>query len=149
MVGLDRWQGWGLALLRAVVGIIFVMHGGQKLVSYGVSGTTAFMSQLGFPAPWVAALVLILVELIGGLALLFGLFSRIAAVLLAIDMLVATLTVTLPQGFFLPKGGEFTLILFAATVVLALSGPGKAAVDDVLMTRRGEASYGGNRESQR
>jgi putative oxidoreductase len=133
--GLSRWQGWGLTILRVVVGIVFVMHGGQKLFSYGVSGTAGFMSQVGIPAPWLAAVVVTAVEFLGGLALLLGLLTRVAALLLAIDMLVAILTVNLPRGFFLPQGYEFTLTLLAATMALVLTGPGKASVDAVLATR--------------
>jgi putative oxidoreductase len=133
--GLTRWQGWGITFLRVVVGIVFVMHGGQKLFSYGMSGTAGFMSQVGIPAPWLAAVVVTAVEFLGGLALLFGLLTRVAALLLAMDMLVAILTVTLPKGFFLPQGYEFTLTLLAATVALVLTGPGKASLDAVLATR--------------
>jgi putative oxidoreductase len=69
----------GILPLRLVVGLVFVMHGGQKLFSTGLVGTTGFLGQLGIPLPGVAAVVLIAVELLGGLAILLGLRTRIVA----------------------------------------------------------------------
>ncbi len=96
--------GTGLAVLRVVVGIVFLMHGGQKLFIYGFHNVGGFMQQLGIPLPQVAGVVVTLVEFFGGLALLLGLFTRWAAVLIACDMLVAVTVVHLRGGFFLPKG---------------------------------------------
>src|SRR2546422_94584 len=120
--------GWGMLPLRLVVGVAFVMHGGQKLFVYGVSGTAAFFGSLGIPAPLAAAVVVTFVEFLGGIALVIGFRTRWAAVLLAIDMLVAIVTVHLRHGFFVPDGIEFPLILLGATLTLMLAGPGAAAM---------------------
>ncbi len=80
----------------------------------------------------VAGVVVTLIELLGGLALLLGLFTRWIAIPLAIDMLVAILAVHLRGGFFLPDGYEFALTLLAANVALALMGSGEASVDRLL-----------------
>jgi putative oxidoreductase len=122
-------SGWAILPLRLVVGIVFVMHGGQKLFQFGLGGTTAFMGQLGLPLPGLAALVVIAVELGGGLAILLGLFTRVVAVLLAFDMLVALLTVHLRNGFFLPGGVEFVLTLLGGALSLAGLGPGPLSLD--------------------
>ena len=132
-----RLQGWGLTILRVVVGLVFFVHGFQKVYLMGFGGVARMMEGLGVPAPGLFAVILTLVELLGGLALILGLFTRLAAIPLAVDMLVATLTVHLPNGFsVLPNGGyEFTLVLLAASVALAVAGPGGAALDRFLATR--------------
>jgi putative oxidoreductase len=125
-------QRWGITAIRVVVGIVFLMHGGQKLFIWGFSDVAAFLGQLGIPAPMLASIIVTLVELLGGLALFLGLFTRWVAILLAIDMAVAILTVHLPNGFFLPEGFEYPLTLLAANVSLALLGSGEASVDRFL-----------------
>ncbi len=135
--GVARMQGWGLAILRVVVGIVFLVHGFQKLFLMGFDGVAGMMGSLGVPAPGLFAVIVTLVELLGGLALILGLFTRLVAIPLAVDMLVATLTVHLPNGFsVLPNGGyEFTLVLLAASVALTVAGPGEAALDRFLAMR--------------
>ena len=133
--GLTQLQGWGITTLRVVVGIVFLAHGGQKLFVWGFGGMAGFLGQVGIPAPMLAAVVVTLVELLGGLALLLGLFTRWAAIPLAINMAVAILTVHLRAGFFLPNGYEFALTLLAANVALILLGSGEASVDRLLEKR--------------
>ena len=135
--GVARMQGWGLAILRVVVGIVFLVHGFQKLFLMGFGGVAGMMEGLGVPAPGLFAIILTLVELLGGLALILGLFTRVVAIPLAVDMLVATLTVHLPNSFsvLLNGGYEFTLVLLAASVALAVAGPGEAALDRFLAMR--------------
>jgi putative oxidoreductase len=112
-----------------VVGLVFVLHGGQKLLAMGLAGTAGFLGQLGVPLPAVAAAALIAVELVGGLLVLLGWRTRWAAALLALDMLGAMALVHVRGGFFLPDGVEFVLTLFAACAALALLGPGPASLD--------------------
>jgi len=129
---LTQAQGWGVAVLRVVVGIVFLAHGGQKLFVWGIGNVAGSFGQMGIPLPMLAAIVVTLVEFLGGLALLLGLFARWAAIPLAIEMLVATLVVHLRGGFFAPEGVEFTLTLLAANVALALLGSGEASLDRLL-----------------
>jgi len=133
--GLTQLQGWGITTLRVVVGIVFLAHGGQKLFVWGFGGMAGFLGQVGIPAPMLAAVVVTLVELLGGLALLLGLFTRWAAIPLAINMAVAILTVHLRAGFFLPNGYEFALTLLASNVALILLGSGEASLDSLLGKR--------------
>jgi putative oxidoreductase len=123
---------WAVVPLRVAVGLVFVMHGGQKLFVLGLEGTTAFMAQVGIPFPGLAAGVVTMVELLGGLGILLGVGTRVAAALLAIDMLVALLTVHATSGFFLPKGIEFVLTLLGGSVTLAGLGPGPLSIEAAL-----------------
>ena len=122
--------------MRVVVGIVFLVHGGQKLFLMGFGGVAGGLGSLGVPEPGLFAVIVTLVELLGGLALILGLFTRVGAVLLAVDMLVAILTVHLPNGFFNENHGyEYPLVLLAASVALAMAGPGEAALGKAFATR--------------
>lgn len=128
---------WGPTVLRVVVGIVFAMHGWQKLFGFKIPGVTGMLTSLGFPLPGFFAVVLTLVELLGGIALILGVATRAAAVLLAIDMAVAVLKVHLPHGFFAQGGGfEYPLSLLAASVCLALMGPGAASIDNAMAAKQ-------------
>lgn len=132
----DVWEDAGLAVLRVVLGLILVVHGAQKLFGFGFAGVAGMLDGLGVPASELLAPMVVLVELAGGIALVVGVFTRIAAALIAVDMLVATLLLHLPNGFFVANGGvEFTLMLLAAAVEVALTGPGVFSVDHLLWGR--------------
>jgi putative oxidoreductase len=132
---LTHAQAYGITLLRVVLGIVFLMHGGQKLFVYGLEGVTGSFTQMGIPAASLAAIFTMAVEFGGGLALLLGLFTRVAAALTAVVMLGALFTVHLAAGFFLPNGYEFVLTLLAASGALVLLGSGPLAVDNLLARR--------------
>jgi putative oxidoreductase len=122
----------GIAILRIVVGIIFLAHGAQKLFVIGFGNVTHMFGSMGIPMPHVAAIVVTLVEFIGGILLVLGLGTRWAAILLAIDMAVAIGKVHLHNGLFSSKGGfEFPLALLAASIALALAGPGSPALESL------------------
>ena len=125
----EKLHEWGLAVLRIVVGIVFLAHGGQKLFVWGFGGVAGAFAKMGIPLPTVSAVVVSLAEFAGGAALVFGLLTRWAAGLLSIVMLVATIGVHWKGGFFAPQGIEYPLTLLAATVALALAGSGAAALD--------------------
>jgi putative oxidoreductase len=128
-------QSKALAVLRVVVGVVFLMHGGQKLFVLGIQGVAGFMEHLHIPLPMAAAVVLTAVEFLGGAALVVGLFTRWAASLIAFDMAMAILLVKWSGGFFNPSGFEYELTLLTASLVLALAGPGAASVDGALTKR--------------
>jgi putative oxidoreductase len=134
-------QRYGPAVLRLVTGAVFVAHGGQKLFGLwgggGPDGTAAFLSQVGLTPAYPFALVAGIVEFAGGLLLISGAFTLVAAILLAIEMAVAVWKVHLANGFFinwaaLPGQGhgyEFNLTLIAVLVSLSLTGPGALSID--------------------
>jgi len=129
-------RNWGTALLRIGVGGIFVAHGAQKLFAYGIPGVAGLMGQIGVPFPTLSAIAVTAAEFLGGLALVAGFGTRLAALPIAFSMLVAALTVHLKGGFFLPNGVEYVLALFLASVSLALTGSGAWSVDRLLERRR-------------
>ncbi|HKV51073.1 MAG TPA: DoxX family protein [Gemmatimonadaceae bacterium] len=120
--------GWGILPIRLAIGLVFAMHGGQKLFVYGATGTTMAMLHMGIPLPAVAAWVAILVEFIGGLAVFFGVWARWPAFLLSIEMLIVILFVKLHSGFFSPRGIELELMLLAGALTIALLGTGPASL---------------------
>ena len=128
----------GLAVLRIVTGLIFLAHGYQKFFIMGIDGTTGFFTQLGIPLPGVAAVLVATLESLGGIALILGLFTRIVAIPLAIDMVSAIFFFHAKNGFFVPGGIEFVLLLMSAAIALALAGPGSPSLDSLLS--RGTAS---------
>ncbi len=133
-----RTQGWGLTVLRVIVGMVFLVHGLQKILQFGIGGFAGNLEGQGVPLPMFFAVVVTLAEVLGGLALILGLFTRLAAIPLAIDMAVAILMVHLPNGFFtMSNGYEFPLVLLAGSVALALSGAGEASLDKALAARAG------------
>jgi putative oxidoreductase len=117
-------QSCGLTVLRVVVGIVFLVHGYQKLFTFGFHGVAAMFGHLGIPLPGFFGVVVTLVEFVGGILLILGVATRIAAALIAIDMTVVILAVHLRNGFFNPRGVEFPLTLLASMVCLMIAGGG-------------------------
>lgn len=131
--GLDT----GLLLLRLVLGVILIAHGLQKVLVDGIPGVAAGFGGMGVPAPDVAAVVVVAVELLGGALLIVGLGTRVVAVLSTINMAVALVLVHLSAGFFAADGGyEFVLLLAIVSLALALTGPGRISVDALFRRRR-------------
>lgn len=133
----EKWREYAPFVLRVIVGAVFAVHGYQKLTAVGIPQFGGFLGSIGVPLPIFFAYVVTYVELLGGIALILGLFAHWAAKLLAIDMLVALLLVHIQNGFYLSNGGyEYVLLLLAATVSLVLSGPGALSLDKRWMERR-------------
>ena len=119
---------WGLLPLRLVVAAVFLMHGGMKLFVMGVPAVTGMFGHMGIPLAAVAAPLVVAVEILGGLAVLTGVFTRWAGLLLAADMAGAIYFAKLHGGFFAPKGWELELLLLGAALTLAAAGPGGFAL---------------------
>ncbi len=119
-----------MTIIRVIVGITFFVHGWQKVFSFGFAGVGGFFGSIGIPAAGFFAVVVSLVELLGGLALILGLATRLVGLALAVNMLVALLVVHLPNGFFVSENGyELVLILGAASLAFAITGASKFSLD--------------------
>lgn len=132
----SRQVDMALLVLRLVTGAVFIAHGAQKLFVFGIGGVTQSFAGMGIPLPGVAAPLVAGLEFFGGIALVIGLLTRLAALGLAIDMLVALVLVHARNGFFLPNGIEFVLLLLGASIALAIAGAGGASIDGAIARRR-------------
>lgn len=115
-------------LLRLTLGVVFIAHGLFKTNALGMPATMAFFEEHGFPG-WTAWPVTA-VELFGGLALVLGIFPRVAALAL-IPVMLGAFTVHWPNGWYFgaPNGGwEFIAVLTAALVAQAGLGSGAYAL---------------------
>ena len=125
----------GLTVLRVSLGAIFIMHGGQKLFVYGFAGVSGAFAQMGIPLPGLLGPFTAFVEFVGGIALVLGLLTRLAAVGIGGTMLAAILTVHIKGGFFSPTGVEFPLSLLGAAIMLVISGAGEFSLDAIVAQR--------------
>ena len=127
----------GIFLLRIVVGLTLAAHGAQKLFGWfggpGLDKAGQGMAMLGFQPGRRSAFRAGIVETAGGALLALGLFTPLAGTLVASVMLVAAVSAHLKKGFFLESGGfEYTLVLGAAGISVALTGPGALSIDALL-----------------
>jgi putative oxidoreductase len=121
----------GLLALRNVLGLVFFVHGVDKLRD--PESARLLFESLSIPAPSVTAPFVSIVEAAGGAMLALGLLTPLAGVALAIDMAVALYTAHRHNGFFVEQGGyELVLVLGVASLALAATGPGRVSLDAVL-----------------
>ncbi|HRI83155.1 MAG TPA: DoxX family protein [Opitutaceae bacterium] len=128
-----RQNDWSPLALRLTLGLVMAGHGAQKLFGwfggYGLQATAGFFAEtLGLKPGLFWAVLAAGGEFFGGLLLILGLATRLAAVNTAIIMLVAIVTVH-PNAFFLPNGMEFALSLLAMSIALLFTGGGALSAD--------------------
>ena len=131
-----------LTLVRLVLGVVFFAHGAQKMLGwfggYGFTGTMGFFTQaMHIPAP--LAFLAICAEFFGGLGLIVGFLSRVAAFGITMNMLVAVFTVHIHNGFFATWSGqqkgegiEYHLLAIALLLVVMIKGAGPLSIDRAL-----------------
>jgi len=138
---IETSNDWALTILRLACGIMIFPHGLQK--TFGWFGGAGFSAQMaGFERshiPAVFAFLAIMAELLGGIGLILGALTRIAAFGLAVDMMVGVYLVHWPNGFFMNwsghqkgEGFEFHILVVAMAIVLMARGGGAASVDHAL-----------------
>ena len=149
----DFWRAsaarWAPFLLRLMVGYGFMEHGYAKIVR-GPEHFAEILHAIGIPAPSLMSWVTILVELVGGVAILLGAFVPLVTVPMAAVLIVAALTVHLPNGFssiklvsvsasgahFGQPGYETDLLYLACLAALVLCGSGPLSIDEFRSARR-------------
>lgn len=128
------YVGIGILILRLALGITFFAHGRGKVKE--PAGFAAFLKQLHVPAPLLSAWLVALLETVGAVLIILGVATRVLALGLAIDMLVALLAVRIGKAPFAsgPKGGGWDLefLLFAIALALVFIGAGPFALDPLL-----------------
>ena len=153
---------WAPIALRLIVGYGFMEHGWAKLAR-GPETFTHILQALGMPLPGLLAWGTILVELIGGAAVLLGAFVPLVSIPMAVVLLVAIVTVHLPNGFssikledvtaagaqFGPPGYETDLLYLACLVALVVGGSGPWAIDRLVATRTEHSKSGTSIGDQR
>jgi putative oxidoreductase len=134
-------------ILRLTLALVFFPHGAQKVLGwfggYGFEGTMGFFtSKMGLP--YAIALLPVLTEFLAPFALIAGLGTRIAALAVGVDMLVAVLTVHLANGFFMNwfgtqkgEGFEYHLLVIGIAIALVVQGAGRLSVDQAIADRTG------------
>jgi putative oxidoreductase len=132
---------WALTLIRVVAGGVMLPHGMQKMFGWfggaGFTGTIHGFAQRGFPAPLV--FLVIMAEFFGSIGLIIGLFSRIAAFSIAVDMSVAAIMVTSKFGMFINwagkqkgEGMEYQFLMIGMALAILIGGGGALSVDRAL-----------------
>ena len=127
---LDRARPLAPLVLRIGLGVIFAVHGYDKLFNAGISGVEGFFESEGVPLPGIAAPVVAVTEITAGIALLLGVGTRVAALALAAVIVGAIVFVKLPMGLL--GGYELDIGLLVGLVALALTGPGALSLDHAI-----------------
>ena len=129
-----------LLLARLLVGVVLIAHGWQKVFTWGLGGTAQAFAGMGIPLPAVSATFAAVVELVGGVLLVFGAATALVGVLVVLNMLGAALLVHAPNGVMVSDGGwELVGVIGALALVLAAVGAGRFSVDHTLAGRRATA----------
>lgn len=125
-------------LLRLVLGCVMFPHGAQKAFGWfggpGFEAAMAGFARMGIP--WALGLLAVLAELLGSLGLIVGLFTRLAALGIAVNMTVAIVLVHAPMGLFMNwqgnqsgEGFEYHLLAIALALALLIRGGGSLSID--------------------
>lgn len=136
--GLNRYREYAPLILRLALGVVFLAHGLSKFGD--LNGVSQMFGSMGMPAAGLMAAMVAAVEAIGGAALILGIGTRIAAVLLSAVLMVAIVMVKARVGLIAPMGAplpgaELDLALLAGLVALILQGGGLLSLDKVVLKR--------------
>ena len=127
------WRDIAYTLIRVVVGYILLMHGWLKVGTFGLAGVSGFMAKQGLEPATAFAVAAMILETVGAVCIIIGLFTRFFAAAIAIELGIALLAAHLKAGFFVNNGGfEFVLLLGIVTFAIAIRGGGPYSVDRLI-----------------
>ena len=124
-----NYKDYFYLVFRVLVGLGFMLHGGQKLFGiFGSRGAVDVFSLMGLAG---------IIEFFGGLLIIFGLFTAVVAAVSAVEMIVALIMAHFPGGINrLTNGGEPAMLSFAAFLAVMAYGPGRISLDRVLFSKK-------------
>lgn len=128
---LGAQSSFGLVLLRLMTSIVLVYHGYQKVFVIGLSGVAGFFEKIGIFLPQLTGPFIGLLELIGGILLFLGIFTRLLATLFTIEFIVAAYAAwaLMNKGY---AGSELELMMVFSCILLATNGPGRYSLHSAL-----------------
>jgi putative oxidoreductase len=122
---------WCFLVFRVFIGLLFAVHGAMKFGIIGEGTISGFATGVGIPL-WLGVIVG-LIELVGGLAIAFGILTRLFAAFAGIELIVAYIMAHLPNGWNpFTNGGELALVYLASFILLFGYGAGKFSLDSLL-----------------
>lgn len=123
-----------LFVMRVVIGLLFIAHGLAKLQApMGVQSLATGLGAMGFPGPLMWAWIVVLVEAIGGLFLVLGIFTRVSALLVGVIMVVAVIKVKWAAGLISAPGKglglDYPIVYLLPLIAIFLQGPGRYSIE--------------------
>lgn len=139
--------GWGITPVRIAMGLILFLAGWGKLTGEGgLAAVAEGFGEMGIPLPGMAALFVVILEVVGGLLLLAGLAARWVGLLVALQFAYITLALKLPADGW--DGARLDVLLLAAGLLLFLAGAGRLSIDEAWLAREpGHPGPGGSRRA--
>lgn len=117
-------------LARIILGVILIAHGWDKFQITGIEGVTGYFASLGIPAAGAAAVLAALIEIIGGVLIILGLFTRVTGAVVAVQMLMAALFAHVSSGIYVANNGwELVGAIGAGALLLIAAGAGAWSLD--------------------
>lgn len=137
----SKWKEEFYLFLRVTVGLAFFFHGYQKVFVMGMENVTNYFNSVGIPAAEIMVYLVSYGELLGGLAIMIGLFTHWAAKIAALIVLGAIVLVHFGTeggwlfGYGAPGGYEYQLLLLVSSMYLVVMGSGKYSVDKMFLDK--------------
>ena len=130
-INMEKLSSFAPLPIRIMIWIAFIIHGVPKIGN--IEGTKGFFASVGIPPE--LALPLALLEVMGGIALIVGIATRIVSILFIVEMTGAIIMVKASEGFVVGGGYELDLLLMAIAISLLISGPGKVSIEKDILKR--------------